>query len=190
MPSPITRYRASRQFFWSGLIALGIAVFSGWVALRWPYAWISVGLAVATAIFLFLLAACPKIEVYEGQLRVGRQNIPWVQIRRLDRIALVPLIVRLTLVEGKRVFLVHAGDPEGANSLLRQLRRYSREALIDGVPYRQFWGESLPSLSGQRKADPPKHYPLLLAQDEEEVERLFQRLKSVGHIDPKSSDEK
>ncbi len=185
---PITRYRTSRQFFWSGLVALGIAVFSGWVAFRWPYAWISAGLAVGTAIFLFLLAACPRIEIYESQLKVGRRIISWSQIRRLDRIALVPLIVRLTLAGEKRVFLVHAGDPEGANSLLRQLRRYSREALIDGVPYRQFWGEALPAL--ERKAEPPKRYPLLLAQDEEEVERLFQRLKAVGHIDPKSSDEK
>ena len=189
MATPITRYRASRQFFWSGLIALGIAVFSGWVAMRWPYAWISAGLAVVTAIFVFLLAACPKIEVYESQLKVGRRNIPWPQIRRLDRIALVPLVVRLTLVEDKRVFLVHAGDPEGANALLRQLRRYSREALIDGVPYRQFWGESLPTL-GERKPEPAKRPPLLLPSDEEEVERLFQRLKSVGRIDPKNSDEK
>ena len=27
-------------------------------------------------------------------------------------------------------------------------------------------------------------------QDEAEVERMFQRLKTVGHLDPKSSDEK
>lgn len=190
MATPITRYRASRQFFWFALIALAIAIFSAWIALRFPYAWISAGLAFATSIVIFLLAACPKIEVYETQLKVGRRNIPWAQIRRLDRIALVPLVVRLTLVENKHVFLVHAGDPEAANSLLRQLRRHSREALIDGVPYRQYWGESLPAPAGERKAPPPKRYPLLLASDEEEIERLFQRLKSVGHIDPKSSDEK
>lgn len=190
MATPITRYRAPRQYLWFGLIALGIAGFSGWVAWRWPYAWISVGLSLATSIVVFALAACPKIDIYESQLKVGRRSISWPQIKRLDRITIVPLVVRLTLVEGKRVFLVHAGDPDAGNSLLRQLRRYSREAMIDGVPYRQFWGESLPSLGAERKAEPPKRYPLLLAQDEEEVERLFQRLKAVGHIDPKSSDEK
>ena len=139
MASPITRYRAPRQFLWSGLIALGIAVFSGWVAWRWPYAWISVGLALATAIFVFLLAACPKIEIYESQLKVGRRNIPWIQIRRLDRISLVPLIVRLTLVEGKRVFVVHAGDPENSNSLC------GNYAGIPGKPDR--WG-ALPPVLG------------------------------------------
>jgi len=30
----------------------------------------------------------------------------------------------------------------------------------------------------------------LRAEDEEEVERLFQRLKSVGHLESKNSDEK
>jgi hypothetical protein len=188
--APITRYPASRQYFWSGLIALAIAVFSGWVAWRWPYAWISAGLALSTAILLFLFAACPKIEIYESQLKIGRRSVPWVQIRRLDRVAVAPLIVRLTLVEGKRVFLVHAGDADESTSLLRQLRRYSRDALIDGVPYRQFWGESAPPAAGERKSNAPKRYPLLLAEDEAEVERLFQRLKAVGHIDPKNSDEK
>lgn len=84
--------------------------------------------------------------------------------------------------------LIYAGDPDSSNSLLRHLRRYSREALIEGVPYRQFWGEAAPSNS-ERKHPVPKQYPLLLAEDEAEVERLFQRLKSVGHIDPKSSSE-
>ena len=169
---------------------LGIAIFSGWVAWRWPYAWISAGLALATAILLFLMASCPTIEIYESQLKIGRRSIPWIQIRRLDRVSLAPLVVRLTLVEGQRVFVIHAGDQDESTSLLRHLRRYSREALIDGVPYRQFWGESVPPPGSERKVVAPKKYPLLLAEDEAEVERLFQRLKAVGHIDPKSSDEK
>lgn len=189
MAAPIIRYPAARQHFWFGLIALGIAIFSGWVAWQWPYAWISAALAFATAVFLFFLASCPKIEVYESQLKVGRRSVPWVQIRRLDRIAQAPLIVKLTLVEGRRMFLVHAGGQDGSISLLRQLRRYSREALIDGVPYRQFWGESVTAPGAARKTTPPKR-PLLLADDEAEVERLFQRLKAVGHIDPKNSEEK
>jgi hypothetical protein len=36
----------------------------------------------------------------------------------------------------------------------------------------------------------PLRYPVLSSEDEEEVERLFQRLKSVGHLESKSSDEK
>jgi hypothetical protein len=65
-----------------------------------------------------------------------------------------------------------------------------RDALIDGIPYRQYWGEVLTANSG-RKMLPSPRYRLLLPEDEAEVERLYQRLKAVGHIDPKnSSDEK
>jgi hypothetical protein len=186
---PITRYRASRQFLWAGLVALGIAVFSGWVGLRWPYAWISAGLALLTAILLFVLAFRPAIEIYESHLKIGGRAIPWAQIRTVDRVWRVPLLVAMTMSDKSRTLLIHSGDPDGCNSLLRHLRRYSREALIDGVPYRQFWGETLLP-APERRQSPPKRYPLLLAEDEAEVERLFQRLKSVGHIDPKSSDEK
>ena len=65
-------------------------------------------------------------------------------------------------------------------------RRTARNALIDGIPYRQFWGEALPSQ--ERRLASPK-YQLLRPEDEAEVERLFQRLKTVGHLD-KTSDEK
>jgi hypothetical protein len=38
---------------------------------------------------------------------------------------------------------------------------------------------------------PSPRYPLLRPEDEAEVERLYQRLKAVGHLDPKNSpDEK
>jgi hypothetical protein len=37
---------------------------------------------------------------------------------------------------------------------------------------------------------PPPRYPVLPPEEEEEVERMFQRLKSVGHFDQRSSDDK
>jgi hypothetical protein len=198
MPAPITRYRPSRQFLWAGLVALAIAVFSGWVALQWQYAWIAAGLALATVILLFLMALTPVVEVYESHVRMGSRSIPWGQIRRLDRLMLVPLLVRLTTSDKKQSFLFYAGDSDSANSLLRHLRRFSREALIDGVSYKQFWGEAI-AAAPEPKQLPPPRYPLLLAEDEAEVERLFQRLKNVGYLDqtspgpkssPKSSEDK
>ncbi len=42
----------------------------------------------------------------------------------------------------------------------------------------------------EKDASIPLRYPVLRSEDEEEVERLFQRLKSVGHLESKSSDEK
>jgi hypothetical protein len=85
--------------------------------------------------------------------------------------------------------LIYPGDPDSSNSLLRHLRRFSREALIDGVPYRQFWGEAPPKPK-DRKQTALQRYPLLLPEDEADIERMFQRLKTVGHIDQKNSDDK
>ena len=188
MPVPIACYRPSRHFLWAGLAALGLTCFSGWVALSWPFAWIAAGLFFASAVLALYLALSAPIEVYETHLKTGNRGIPWAQIRRLDRSSRVPLIVRLTLVDKSRVLVVYPGDPDTANSLLRHLRRFSREALIEGVPYRQFWGEAI-GAAPERKQLPPPRYPLLLQEDEAEVERLFQRLKSVGHLDPRSSSE-
>jgi hypothetical protein len=92
-------------------------------------------------------------------------------------------------VDKTRLLLVYPGDPDSSNSLLRHLRRFSRDALIEGVPYRQFWGE-VPSKAKDRKQAAPQRYPLLLPEDEADIERMFQRLKTVGHIDQKSSDDK
>jgi hypothetical protein len=88
------------------------------------------------------------------------------------------------------MLLIYPGDLDSCNSLLRHLRRFSRDALIDGTPYRQYWGELLAS-SGDRKQLQQPRYRLLLPEDEAEVERLYQRLKTVGHLDQKNSaDEK
>jgi hypothetical protein len=59
--------------------------------------------------------------------------------------------------------------------------------LIDGVSYDEFWGEE--DSGAQGKLGRPIRYPLLRQDDEAEIERLLQRLKSVGHLDPKSNDE-
>ena len=173
---------------WAGLVALAFAIFSGCVAFRWPYAWIAAGLLLGSSAAVLYFAARPPIEIHETHLKLSGRIVPWAQIRRLDRSATLPLIVQLTLADKTRLLLFYPGDPDSANSLLRHLRRFSREALIDGVPYRQFWGE-VPSKSKDRKQAAPPHYPLLLPEDEADIERMFQRLKTVGHIDQKNSEE-
>ena len=81
-------------------------------------------------------------------------------------------------------------DLESCKSLLRTLRRMAHDALIDGIPYRQYWGEVQAASSTKAVTAPPR-YRLLLPEDEAEVERLYQLLKTVGHLDPKNtSDEK
>jgi hypothetical protein len=113
-----------------------------------------------------------------------------LDLMRLERTGWVsPLVMRVTLFDDTRFTIVYPGEIESCTSLLRSLRRLSRDALIDGVPYRQYWGEVL--TAGGRNPVPGPRYRILRPEDEAEVERLYQRLKSVGHMDQKSStDEK
>jgi hypothetical protein len=133
----------------------------------------------------------PAIEVHEGHLSIGKRHIPWMDIRRLDRTGWIsPLILRLTLYDDSRIILIYPGDLDSCNSLLRHLRRFSTDALIDGIPYRQYWGELL-APGAERKQVAPPRYRVLRPEDEAEVERLYQRLKTVGNLDQKNStDEK
>lgn len=186
MTLPIARYRASLYLRWAGSIALAIACLSAWVALGWPYAWVAAALALTSAAVIFFIAFGPDVEIYDSHLKIGDRPIPWAQVRRLDCQLALPLIVRITLADKGRVYILHGGDPHSSHSLLKQLRRYSREALIEGIPHRQFWGEELGPALERKQLPPPR---LLLADDEAEVERLFQRLKSVGHLDTKTASE-
>jgi hypothetical protein len=186
----MTRYLRARQYRWFGLAAIALAAASGWYGVSFPPALLASALFLLTSIVLLVLAFQPAIELREGCLSLGRRVVPWMDIRRLDRTCWIsPLVVRITLFDDSCVRLVYPGDLDSCNSLLRHLRRLSRDAMIDGVPYRQYWGEMLPNSAERKPA--PQRYRLLRAEDEEEVERLYQRLKTVGNLDQKNSaDEK
>jgi hypothetical protein len=188
VPAPIARYQVSARFLWAGFAALALTGLSFWMSFAWPWVWIATSLFLVAAILVLYLALRPAIDIYESHLKIGQAAIPWKHIRRLDRSSNVPLVVRLTLSDKTRILVVYPSDPHSSSNLLRQLRRHAREALIDGVPYRQFWGEPA-NAAPARKALPAPHYPMLLPDDEAEVERMFQRLKSVGHFDQKTSPE-
>lgn len=189
----MTRYTPAQHYTWFGLSAVVLAAAFAWVAFHFhsPLVFVPSLLAVLTAALLFLMAFRPAIETHEGYLAIGKRIIPWMDIRRLDRTGWIsPLIVRVTLFDDSRLVLVYPGDLDACNSLLRHLRRCSRDALIDGIPYRQYWGEVL-ATGSERKQAPPPRYRILRPEDEAEVERLYQRLKTVGNLDQKNStDEK
>jgi hypothetical protein len=188
MSSPSARFAPSRKFLMLACAALAGTGLSAAVAWQWPPAWIAAGLFLATSTALFLLCGQPVIEIHESHLQVGRRAIPWTDIRRVDQTNWkAPLAVSLTLTGEKRVLLIYPGKLEACEALLRYLRRNAREALLDGVAYRQFWGE--PVVPVERRQLPPPRYPLLRPEDEEEVERMFQRLKTVGHIDQRGGDQ-
>ncbi len=182
----MTRYVPSRYYFQAGLAALGFGAFSLWCGGNWAPAYVGAALFAATAGLMLYLAMRPAIEVHETHLAVGKRVIPWLDIRRVDRGWDSPLMVHLTLYDNDRVLLVYPGDAASSRTLLRQLRRNAREALIDGTQYRRYWGDALP----EDKLSSPR-YHLLRPEDEAEVERLYQRLKSVRSLDPdRPADEK
>ena len=187
----MVRYLPSRRYVLAGLVALVLGVFSGWCGLRWAPALIPAILFLFSAGLLVWLALRPAIEVYEDRLVIGSRIVLWEDVRRLDRTRWTcPLIVQLTLFDDTRLLLIYPGDPVSAPSLLRLMQCSAGEALIDGIPYSKFWEEAESSAEGRRKLPSPR-YRLMPPEEEAEVERLYQRLKTVGHIDPKNStDEK
>ena len=143
-----------------------------------------------SAVALAAVTLRPAIEIHESFLAVGRRVIPWAEIRRVDRSGWnAPLAVHLTLLDDQRVLILYPGELDSCGSLLRHLRRYSRLALLDGVSYREFWGEPPANPPAAAPVESlPARYPLLRPEDEEEVERMFQKLKSVGRIDSRGND--
>ena len=185
------RYRPSRQYLTAGLVAAALAVVFAVLATEWMIALAGAILFLLSAIAVMMLAFRPTIEIQEQFLVVGRRAIPWMVVRRVDRTGWIsPLAVFVTLVNDERLLLIYPGDMDAANSLLRHIRRNSREALIDGIPWLQFWGETVPA-PVDKKELPAAKYQLLRTEDEVEVERLFQVLKTVGHLDTRQpSDDK
>lgn len=186
------RYQPARHYLTFGIVALGLTVFSLWLALGWTPGFLPAGLFFLSAIFLLAMAFRPAIEVHANHVAIGGRMIHWMDVRRVDRTRWIsPLVARLTLFDDSRVILIFPGDLDSCHALLRHLRRASRDALIDGVPYRQYWGEML-SVAGAStgKAKQMPRYRLLRPEDEAEVERLYQKLKTVGRLDAKSLDSK
>ncbi len=183
----MTRYVRSRRYLQAGIAGLILCALSVWWALRWMPAALAAGLSLGAACVCLYFALRPAIEIDDKILRIGKREILWADIRRVDRTGwMSPLVVYLTLADDSRLLVVYPGDLDSANSLLRHLRRFSREALIDGIPYRQFHGESA-AARAEAKPLPSPRYRLLRPEDEAEVERLYQKLKSVRHLDSDSS---
>jgi len=206
---PVARYRSSRRYLLLAIAAIAGSAFSIWTGLRWGHTvwpgpawlghvwsalpWVAAAGFGLTAAAILALVLRPAIEIHETHLKIGRRTIPWPDIRRLDQTGWnVPLVLQLTLDRAGTTLLIYPGDLDSSSSLLRHLRRYSRQALLDGVPYREFWGEHPAAAATGAPGNKPmriSRYPLLRPEDEEEVERLFQRLKTAGRLD-KTSGEK
>jgi hypothetical protein len=184
----MSRYVPARHYISFGIVALALAGFACWLGLyyAWTPALVPSALFFLTAALLLILAFRPAIKVYDAHLEIGKKIIPWQDVRRVDRTNWIsPLVVKLALYDDDTVVLVYPGEVDCCKHLLRTLRQMSTNALIDGTPYRQYWGELLGTNEAKQLNAP--RYRVLRPEDEEEVERLYFLLKTVGHIDPRSS---
>ena len=182
-------YRPARHYLSAGIVAALCAVFSVWCGTQWWAALIPAVLFIVSSVVLCYLGTRPAIEVDDRGLRMGSTVIPWEDVVRIDSTAWTsPLVLRISLRDGRRIRLIYPGDVESAGRLLRQMRRFARQALIDGLSYGQYWGEVL-AVNEQPQALTPPRYRLLRPDDEAEVEELYQRLKAVGRLDRQQSQD-
>jgi hypothetical protein len=182
----MSRYVPARHYVSFGIVALALAGFSGWLGLSWSPSFGPAVIFLLIAATLLALAFRPAVKVYDAHLEIGKKIIPWQDVRRVDRTGWIsPLVVKLALYDEDTVVLVYPGEVDCCKHLLRTLRQMSTNAMIDGIPYRQYWGELLGT--GEAKQLTAPRYRVLRPEDEEEVERLYFLLKTVGHIDPRNS---
>ena len=191
----MSRYLPSTTYLHAAIAAFVFSVVSGYVAQISLAALVPAILLLASSAALFYLYSRPAVEIHPTHLNVGEERYTWNQIRELDHAGWVaPLVVRVGLQDKTCFRLIYPGDLESATMLLRELRRNAENAMIDGVPHREYWRTAEPepppgTASPRERAaggvtDKPK-YPLLSAGEEDEIERLYQRLKTVGHLDSK-----
>jgi dsDNA-specific endonuclease/ATPase MutS2 len=182
-------YQPSRLYGrmgWAAVAGSAVCVLCG---LRAPLALIPASLCIATAVALFWLAARPPIRLEHSQFSIGERAIAWREVREINSSRFVsPLILNLKLTNARHKLLVYPGDPDRINSLLVQLRKNSHLATFDGVAHRDYWTWS--TLINRTNEPPAVEHPvrMLSAEEEEEIERLYQKLKSVGRLDSRSTD--
>ena len=101
--------------------------------------------------------------------------------------------MHLKLTNARYKFLIYPGDPERVERLLKAVAQELASGDFDGVPYRDYWMWADPLGEDERPALPPAAPPpvhLFSREDEEEIERLYQKLKTVGRLDSRSSPQR
>ncbi len=170
---------------WAALAGSLVCVLCGF---RAHLAFIPAALCIATALVLFWLSVRPAIRIGHTQFNVGERAIAWREIREINTSRFVsPLVIKLKLTNSRHKRLVFPGDPERIAKLMFHLRKHSTQATFDGVAYRDYWTWN--NIKEQTGGDVTERGPvrMLSRDDEDEIERMFKRLKSVGRLDSLSN---
>jgi Protein of unknown function (DUF3093) len=191
MESNVETYAPSGLYARVAWFALGGAIVSTGIGLRYSFAFIPAFLFAITSIALFWLASRPRITVAESQFTIGERAIAWREVKEINSSRFVsPLVLELRLTNNRYRRLIYPGEAGRIARLMYQLRRNSRLATFDGVAYRDYW--TWTSLGSGKVAGTMSDQPVRMVSqdDEEEIERLYQRLKTVGHLDSRSDSKK
>jgi hypothetical protein len=191
MESSAEIYLPSRLYARAGWFGLAGAIVCFACGLRTNFAFIPAFLCCFTSAVLFWLVSRPRLTLRESQFAVGDRSIAWREIREVNTTKLVsPLLLRLKLTNSRTKILVYPGEPERITKLLYHIRRNATLASFDGVSYKDYWTwTSMGAVRGSHAAgDQPVR--MISQEDEEEIERLYRQLKSVGHLDSRSDSEK
>lgn len=181
-------YQPSRLFLRVGWAALACSLLCGLGGLHYPLAFIPGGLLAIATGGLFWLGSRPEVKILPTQFNVGERAIAWREVREINTGLSSPLVVQIRLTNGRQKLLVFPGENEKIARLMYQLRRHSFLASFDGVAYRDFWTWS--TLNDGTRGRPALEQPvrMLSSEDEEEIERMFQKLKTVGRLDIRTDD--
>lgn len=165
--------------------------------------------AALSAILLLWLSCRPSIQVGETQFNIGERAIAWREVKEVNRVRLLsPLVLRIKLTNSRKKTLIYPGELSRVEQLVHLIRKNSHLATFDGVAYRDYWTWSSMAggLHGKRPAgtvpagqkqtqktvmDQPVR--MMTSAEEDEIERMYQKLKAVGSLDsriePAASDE-
>lgn len=188
MEPSVEVYQPSRLYARAGWIAVAGTAVCVLCGLRAPLAFIPGGLCALTSIALFWLSTRPAIRVGENQFNIGERAIAWREVREINSSRFAsPLVLSLKLTNSRRKLLVFPGEPERIGHLVAQLRKNAHLASFDGVAYRDFW--TWASMSGLPGDVPVSEQPVQMLKQEEadEIERMYQTLKTVGRLDTADS---
>ncbi len=184
MESGVEIFVPSRLYSRVGWAALAGSLISVLCGFRAPLAFIPGLLCFITAGALFWLASRPAIRLGETQFNIGERAVAWREVREINASRFFsPLVLKVKLTNSRHAMLIYPGEPERIEQLLFQLRKHSILATFDGVAHRDYW--TWLSLNGSQKENAVLEQPvrMLSVEEEDEIERLYQKLKAVGRLD-------
>ena len=184
MEPSVEIYQPSRLYARAAWIALAGTIVCIICGFRAPLAFIPGGLCALTSMALFWIGARPVIRVGENQFNIGERAIAWREVREINSSRFTsPLVLSLKLTNARRKLLIFPGEPERIAHLTAQFRKNSYLASFDGVAYRDFW--TWANLTGLPGDAPVLEQPvkMLSSDEEDEIERMYQTLKTVGRLD-------